>query len=698
MFNITVAVRTTIEITGGPQTMETSGGVTVTSTVTVEPTAPASVQSNPMLVAFNNLLLPGPGITQTTQAVRITLSGVPDSENLNPPPSYLDFVPGERVDISITVDGVEATMFPDAIVCLPISEAARAAAAAEVGAILVLLHYEEDDRWVALPDSSPITDPTRICAVTNSFSPFVVGHELPVVDFKQGAEQWLARFGRTVGSQAVNAIGERFRSAARPVSQVSLGGRTLSLDGLQSTGGAPERALASRLTPGLTGGLDDPWSPRDGGTSLGGLWGSEDQGEPRSMSGRELLRASHFTLALGGDGGRAMADGVWSVWGQTSIGGFEGESGTGQSVDGNVFTGYLGADYAVGNVLTGLAVSHSESDGDFADSALEAGSEQDASLTSLYQYGRWAPGTGVELWEMLGYGLGELELKDTPAARRTIQTDIEMRMAALGGRWSVPTSGDLKPALKADVLIVQMLSDREQTLSKTESVTRRLRLALEIHADLAVLAGSRLTPKVELGARLDGGDAESGIGIEMGGGLIYALPRHGVRVEAKGRALVAHQENAFEEWGASLSGQYGPGSDGRGLSLSLTPVWGNALSAVDALWNSEAGRVPGAGGGSRRESRSAMPDRVGLELGYAVASGRLFTLNPQHGRGALLASAVLTPYGSLSLDSGSVNRMREGLRWATPGLGMRLELFGEHTLGAREQAEHRIGFTGSMRF
>ena len=408
------------------------------------------------------------------------------------------------------------------------------------------------------------------------------------------------------------------------------------------------------------------------------------------MSGRELLRGTRFTLALGGDDrDNAMDDGahgVWTVWGRSAVGGFDDRSDTGQSVGGKVFTGYMGADYAIGDALAGLAVSFSHGEGDFAGSGSGSGGELDASLASVYPYMRWAPFSTVQAWGLLGYGQGELEFKSTDSLA---QTAIRMSMAALGARWAVVSAGAIESALKADALVVRMASGNAPDLSAT---TQRLRLALEVQMSHAVLRDLKLTPGLELGVRWDGGDAQTGVGVELGGGVIYADPRLGLNVEAKGRVLLAHQEEDFREWGASVSGRFDSGFDGRGLTLSLIPAWGQASSAVDALWGSEAGGLPGAGS---HRNPSAMPDRVDLELGYAMATRGLFTLGAQPGR-STVPGAVLTPYGSLSLD-GNANRLREGLRWTAPGLDMRLELFGEHSLGARA-GRGRIGFTGSVKF
>ena len=88
------------------------------------------------------------------------------------------------------------------------------------------------------------------------------------------------------------------------------------------------------------------------------------------------------------------------------------------------------------------------------------------------------------------------------------------------------------------------------------------------------VGGGTLTPLLELGVRQDGGDAETGAGLEAGGGLRYADPSSGVSMDLKARTLLAHPESGHREWGVSGALRIAPGASGRGLSLSLTPAYG----------------------------------------------------------------------------------------------------------------------------
>ena len=51
--------------------------------------------------------------------------------------------------------------------------------------------------------------------------------------------------------------------------------------------------------------------------------------------------------------------------------------------------------------------------------------------------------------------------------------------------------------------------------------------------------------------RADAGDAETGAGLEVGGGLGYA--RGNLSLEVNARALVAHEDTEYQEWGFSSS-------------------------------------------------------------------------------------------------------------------------------------------------
>ena len=99
------------------------------------------------------------------------------------------------------------------------------------------------------------------------------------------------------------------------------------------------------------------------------------------------------------------------------------------------------------------------------------------------------------------------------------------------------------------------------------------------------------------------------------------------------RTLIAHDDEAYEEWGASASVRIDPDSDGRGMSLSITPTWGSAAGEAEQLWSA---RDPnGLAGNDDFEAKS----RLDVELGYGLRAPQGFGL--------------VTPYAELAITDGA---------------------------------------------
>ena len=154
-----------------------------------------------------------------------------------------------------------------------------------------------------------------------------------------------------------------------------------------------------------------------------------------------------------------------------------------------------------------------------------------------------------------------------------------------------------------------------------------MRLILEGGAGIpAVQCGGTLTPALELGVRQDGGDAETGTGMEAGARISFK--RQGLAVEGAVRTLLSHEDEEYGEWGASASVRLEPGKDGRGLSFSVEPSWGATGSAAERLWGLDDTR------GLAPEGEFEAGRRIDAEVGYglAVFDGR-FTGTPEFGLG-----------------------------------------------------------------
>ena len=174
----------------------------------------------------------------------------------------------------------------------------------------------------------------------------------------------------------------------------------------------------------------------------------------------------------------------------------------------------------------------------------------------------------------------------------TIRTDLDLRMAAVGLRGELLDGAEdgFTLTAKTDALIVQTESDVARgpdggNLAAARATVTRLRLGLEGSQTIPLEGGATLTPSVEIGVRHDGGDAETGFGIDFGGGIAWSDPNSGLSAELRGHALVTHEADGFRERGVSASLAWDPKpSSARGPRLSLTQtVGGSASGGADAL-------------------------------------------------------------------------------------------------------------------
>ena len=205
-----------------------------------------------------------------------------------------------------------------------------------------------------------------------------------------------------------------------------------------------------------------------------------------------------------------------------------------------------------------------------------------------YPYGRYALSARTTVWGVAGYGAGTLEL--TPAGRDAIETDLDLTLASAGLRGVVAEAsagGWLELAAVTDVMGVRTTSaavagsaDAGGNLAAAD--VTRLRLGLEGAWRGLTIGTGTLVPRLELGLRHDGGDAETGFGLDLGGGLAWSYPGTGIRAEASARGLLTHAAGGFRDRGVAgvLVWDPRPGTE-RGFSLRLP----------DDAWPEFKGRV-----------------------------------------------------------------------------------------------------------
>ncbi len=555
----------------------------------------------------------------------------------------------------------------------------------------------EKQVWVLIYNDSHDEEPETFEVVLSKAQGAPIGDGVAVgtiVNDDPMPAAWLARFGRTVAEQALDGIAGRMAADRTPGMQGSIAGQALSFDPAANDNAAPDHMAAG--SPASDG--TDALALADVAQAFGGHSGHSGPGgfghdaagfangtQSRTMTAREALLGSSFSLTGATDG----SGGSMAFWGRAAQARFDGREGT-FSLDGTVTTGMLGADYARAEWLVGLALAQSEGEGDYRDTgiaprpasqpcpdgvdgslcngAVRAGDGTvEASLTAAIPYAALQASERLKLWGAAGYGTGEVTLKT--ALGGSYKADTSWSMAAAGLRGDLlapPAEGGPALAVTSDALWTRSSSEKTDQLAASDSGATRLRLGLEGSYRMALEGGGSLVPKLEIGARHDGGDAETGFGVEIGGGIAWSDPALGLSLDVSGRTLIAHGNDDLKDRGYAASLGFDPDpASGRGPSLSLRQEFGGqATGGLDALFQPA---MLEDRAGSEAASRWTLEAAWGLP-----ALGERWTGSPHAGLGLATGARDyslgwrLTPEADAPDLSFSVRATRSENDWTAP--------------------------------
>ena len=429
-------------------------------------------------------------------------------------------------------------------------------------------------------------------------------------------------------------------------------------------------------------GMTGQHAPMGGGAAMGGhgpAAGAHGGGLFGSMGmGGDLFSNSEFEL------NRESRGGILSFWSSSSRSHFSGMEDA-LSLDGDVRTTMLGADYARGALTLGLSVGRTLGLGGYSG---PSGGRMSTSMTGFYPWVGYQVNERVSVWGVTGYGTGALSL--TPDGAGALETGVSMAMSAVGTRGELIGSratGGFSLAFKADALWVGAASDlldgAAGRLNASEAGVTRVRTALEGSRGFSLVGGRlSLTPSVEVGLRRDGGDAETGAGMDVGGGLAFTDAVTGLSLDVRVRTLVVHQAEGFSptagcrcRWGGTRR-RRAP----LGLTAKVAPSWGGqAQGGAQALWSNQMAYGMGS------HQMHGAGDRVDAEVGYGLPVGARFVGTPRvglttspHGRDYRVG------YGLGVLEQGKVSfeLAAEAQRRETPMQGEASNgLLGRATLG-----------------
>ena len=489
----------------------------------------------------------------------------------------------------------------------------------------------------------------------------------------------LPELSRAIVSGVVDMVADRIEEARSGVA----GEGRVAIAGRAARAAADDEEILERVRSGEA---QDRWREALDAETMD--W--KETPDPETMEGKEALRGTSFALPLGGEGGWPGGLGKVTVWGGGDWRRLSGgDGGSPVEWDGDVVGALLGVEARLrDDLLAGLALSWSRGTFNWTDRGKagyrEMEGTHESGMASAHPYVGWWPGEGTSLWASLGYGRGDVEIEDDEAGRQT--SDAALSTAAVGGRVQLFSIDDLIEggttalALWGEAWLSRFgVEDNGDRMAALRVDANRLRLGLEGAYERRLAGGGSLTPSLEAGVRHDGGDGETGLGVELSGGLAWRDPALGLTVEGRGRALLMRR-GGIGEWGASGSVLLDPGAGGLGPSFGLRPSWGAAAEGgVGRLW--EDGPDSPFDRAAANDGETPSP-AAGLEaeLGYGLE--------------VLDGHGVLTPYGGLSLSDGGSRSWRVGGRLAIgPSLSLGLE--GQRRKSANEAPDHGVTLTAT---
>lgn len=386
-------------------------------------------------------------------------------------------------------------------------------------------------------------------------------------------------------------------------------------------------------------------------STLSGLMMRFRDGTPYGRS----VAASTWTSRLGNTSLAASLNGRITVWGHADYRALSGNNADYPlGYDGDVSGFHAGADMTFGRFLVGISASQFDGDLDYEYSGNTGQVNLRAPLNGLYQidartlspYVHWSWNTNSGIWTMASFGAGNVELSDPDMASERSETSLQAFAAGIDWRLITAQSG-FSLTVKGAAWTGQMdLDENTSRISGLAVNVRRIQMSFEGAYRIGLTSKGVFQPFIEAGMRGDGGDGQTGLGLELGGGARLALPSAGLRFTGQGRALVAHKGN-IDEWGFGGMLSYSHG-DRTGPTLELGSYTGHTLGGTQKIWNDAAWLAEHTRGRARTRLQSLMG------YGFAISAG------------------TVMPYTGIELERGVNTRMGAEYRYGDR-LSIRLE-------------------------
>ena len=394
-----------------------------------------------------------------------------------------------------------------------------------------------------------------------------------------------------------------------------------------------------------------------------------------SLTLEQVFDGSSFLLPLIEENAAAARVATWGC------GDFRDLSGGGGAArwDGDAHTLQFGVDVRVApDMLAGVAVSRSGGsfayDGGGGSESLVG--EYDLRLTGVHPYAGWSLSPDLEIWGTVGLAKGTLRVRVGDDLRvKSMASAATLTTGTVGVNSRLLERGTTTLRLKGEWSLARLdVAGAGAVFRSAKANLRRLRFVTEASHKSVIPNVGLLTPWAEVGLRHDGGDGETGLSLETGGGLRFRNIEQGWNAELSGRRLAVQESELPEETGFAVRFRYDPDTLGFGPWVGLTQGWGESASGVQLVWEEDA---------TNPAPHDSLARSLDVEVGYGLAAFG--------GRG------LLAPFGAVSLDSDDGRAYRLGGR-LTLGPAATLSLEAERRQRRADDDAHGVMLRSAARF
>ncbi|MCY4093565.1 MAG: hypothetical protein OXG05_00405 [Gammaproteobacteria bacterium] len=484
-------------------------------------------------------------------------------------------------------------------------------------------------------------------------------------ELKAVAAKSLAGFGRALLASVSSSVGSRVMTDARS--------SDLTLDAWAPV----ENQGAMALNMSADERSDAAWNTVNAANTASTTSATTDAfgGQMTGLDALQSTFGQNFALNLGSSENPSN----WSVWGDIDRQSYEGEG-----YDGMASSVYLGADVTVAECwIFGVAVSSSSGESDYSWGT--ATQTMDLSLTTVLPYVSYQPTNGSSIWGVAGFGSGELDTTVVGASNDV--SDLTSTITMVGGSQELTKVGRMSLALRGDAATASLeTEDGNGAADGLAADVNRIRVGLEGSFRTETGQGGMLEPFGQVSLRSDGGDGDTGTGIEVAGGV--RMTSSTFTLEIQGRTLAMHGADEYSESGFSLMAKLNPSASMTGVAVTIAPRWGADALGNGMLWQDDL--------------KVGSANTYGALTGFGNA-GANKSIDAQIGYGMLVANEqyLLTPFVDFGVTDGDRREMLLGasLRQLAQGnaiLDINLALGRvEERTGA---SSGKIGLNANLRF